>query len=209
MAIDAISIVLSTAISNLTALSSAENNFVTGNVSALRLRRFNYPLQSIPQQKNVSFGILDTEFSNINYLNSGTNSVVYTGIRGNKDIAIKMLKPTSKYIRIAVDEMHMEMQILSRLEHPNIITVYGAGETPRKFIMLEYLGGRTLDNLLQHTLFVHKKYGIKSESVDLPWETVHSIAMELASALKYLHEDFHPLAMVIHRGKNSIFTSVK
>ena len=156
------------------------------------------------------FDVQDREFSDVKYLSTGSNAAVYVGYRRNKFVAIKMLKPQIKNREIAVQEMLFEMQILCKVDHPNIITVYGAGENPRKFIMLEYLGGGTLEKLIRnHQLQVHQETGENAELVGLPWETVLSFAMELASALKYLHEDFHPLAMVIHRGKNSIFTSVK
>jgi len=193
MAVHAISTVLSTTKSYFSLLSPTEDNFVTGNVSALRLRSFDYSLKSIPTRKNVSFGLSDTEFSNVKYLNCGSSSVVYTGLKEDKVFAVKMLKPTSKYNKIAVEEMHIEMLILSRVVHENIITIYGAGEISRKFIMLEYLGGGTLE----HQLHAHQRSG---NHAGLPWETVLPIIMDLAAALKYLNEDFHPLAMIIHRG---------
>lgn len=160
------------------------------------LRNFDFPIHTLPKKNNVVFGIEDKNFSNVKFLSNGSNAAVYTGTRENKFVAIKMLKPQIKHMEVAVQEMHIEMQVLSRAQHPNIISVYGAGEKPRKFIMLEYLGGGTLESLLRQQL----RTGVHSESIGLPWDSVLPIAMELASALKYLHEDFHPSAMVIHRG---------
>eukprot|EP01037_Dinobryon_pediforme_P028995 gene28995-32482_t len=44
--------------------------------------------------------------------------------------------------------MISEAGILARLSHPNIIGIRGAGDDPRKFIVLELLGGGTLSQLL-------------------------------------------------------------
>ena len=171
-------------------------DFTTGDLFINPLRNFDFPIHTLPKKVNVVFGIEDKDFSNVKFLSNGSNAAVYTGTRENKFVAIKMLKPQIKHQEVAVQEMHIEMQVLSRVQHPNIIGVYGAGEKPRKFIMLEYLGGGTLESLLRQ----QSRTGIRCESAGLPWESVLPIAMELASALKYLHEDFHPSAMVIHRG---------
>jgi hypothetical protein len=171
-------------------------DFTTGNLPITQLRNFDFPIHGITRKINVSFGIEDKDFSNVKFLSSGSNAAVYTGTRENKIFAIKMLKPQIKHQEVAVQEMNIEMQVLSRVEHPNIINIYGAGEKPRKFIMVEYLGGGTLDSFLRQ----ESKNGVKGESAGLSWEDVLPIATQLASALKYLHEDFHSSAMVIHRG---------
>lgn len=93
--------------------------------------------------------------------------------------------------------MNLEMQILTKSNHPNIIGIKGAGEIPRKFIVVDYLEGGTLDQLLkqqppQNPAFPQKLSG-------LPVACALSIARDLASALKYLHDDMHPNATVIHR----------
>lgn len=61
-------------------------------------------------------------------------------------------------------------------------------------MVLELLEGGTLSDLLQ---------GPSKSSVAqilLPTLSVISMAKSLVNALKYLHEDFHPEAMIIHRG---------
>eukprot|EP01035_Chromulina_nebulosa_P040201 gene40201-54362_t len=178
-----------------------ESTFITGNIPCPALRDFDFSLQNIPNRVRAVFDVQDCEFSDVKFLRSGSNATVYVGYRRNKFVAIKMLKPQIKNRQIAVQEMLFEMQILCKLSHPNIITVYGAGESPRKFIMIEYLGGGTLDSLIRnHQIQMGQQAGLcVAEIVGLPWESILPIAMELASALKYLHEDFHSLAMVIHR----------
>ena len=123
------------------------------------------------------------------YLSKGSNSILYTGVTDDKLIAIKMLKPNLKNKDVAVDEMNIEMEILSRINHENIIRISGAGEIPRKFIIVEFLYGGTLDHM------------IPKNKLGLPIQTAITIARDLSAALNYLHNDFDPSLMVIHRGR--------
>ena len=40
--------------------------------------------------------------------------------------------------------------MLSRFSHPNIIRLLGAGMMPRRFIVIEYLGGGSLNTVLEN-----------------------------------------------------------
>ena len=129
---------------------------------------------------------------------------MYTGIWNKTLTAIKMLKPNITDRDLAIQEMNIEIQILLKASHPNIINISGVGDKPRKFIVLEYLGGGTLDKLLKKYQANEERHGNRTQqstvSVGLPWDISLAIAIELASALKYLHHDFHYYAMIIHRG---------
>eukprot|EP01035_Chromulina_nebulosa_P033733 gene33733-45179_t len=125
------------------------NDFTTGKFSQTSSRDFDFPIHSIPNSADMTFGINDKDFTDVKYLSSGSNAVVYTGMRKQEFIAVKMLKAKLKQRRVAMDELNLEMQILAKVDHENIIHISGAGEQPRKFIILEYLGGGTLDRLLE------------------------------------------------------------
>eukprot|EP01037_Dinobryon_pediforme_P024906 gene24906-26869_t len=84
--------------------------------------------------------------------------------------------------------------ILTKADHPNIIRIHGAGDYPRKFIAIDYLGGGTLSDVIRRQLASFPK-----ETAGLPLKSALHIALQLASALKYLHHDLHSDAMVIHR----------
>ena len=99
-----------------------------------------------------------------------------------------MLKPNLKHKDVAVQEINIEMKILARIDHENIIRILGAGEIPRKFIIIEYLYGGTLDQMI----LLH--------NLGLPIQSAITIASEFAAALKYLHNDLDTALMVIHRG---------
>ena len=116
---------------------------------------------------------------------------------------MKMLKSKIQNTRVAKEELNLEMQILAKVDHENIIQIRGAGEQPRKFITLEYLRGGTLDKILEEITAEEKTLKNSSPApltLSLRWQTALPIAVQLASVLKYLHHDFHPNASIIHRG---------
>jgi len=130
-------------------------------------------------------------YLDVKYLKSGTNSRLYLAKNeSNQLVAIKMLKPNSFKNWAHEYEINMEITILSKLSHANIISLYSFGTYPRSFVVIEYLPGGSL-----HDIF-------KSSSTPqlLPLRTVLSHAYALISALQYLHDAVHPEITIIHRG---------
>ena len=165
-------------------------------------RDFDFPIHTIPNRTEMVFGIDETDFSDVKFLSAGSNVLVYTGTRNQEEIVVKMLKSKVYDRKVATDELNLEMQILAKVHHDNIIRIHGAGEQPRKFIILEYLRGGTLGKL-QEDMTTQEKSLQKNRiqlTLSLRWQTVLPIAIQLASVLKYLHDDFHPQASIIHRG---------
>ena len=109
-------------------------------------------------------------------------------------VAIKKVKNCIDMEGAAVSEIINEMQLLTKLQHPNIIAIKGARISGVPFVVLEQLGGGTLSELIE----------IRKST--LPLRTALNIAHQLVSALKYLHEDLSPYAMIIHRGRSSFHT---
>ena len=157
------------------------------------LRDFDFPIRALATSKNISKSLQGNEFSDVNFLGTGSNSLVYKAKRKDESVVIKMLKHKLPHHNVAEKEMNLEMLILTKVNHPNIIGIKGAGEIPRKFIVVDYLKGGTLDQLLKQRSQHHRK------AAGLPVASALSIARDLASALKYLHDDMHPNATVIHR----------
>lgn len=148
------------------------------------------------QQKNFedSSGF---DYNNVTFFRKGTKSTIYKAERSAKNsqkVVIKMLKKSTHENIFAIQELTRELSILSSIVHDNIIKLVASGNNPRKFISVEYLEGGSLLDLLQK----NKESGI--ENVGLSYLSVLSIAIELVAALKYLHEDFHRDAVIIHRG---------
>ncbi|XP_068654876.1 protein STRUBBELIG-RECEPTOR FAMILY 8 [Aristolochia californica] len=82
---------------------------------------------------------------------------------------------------------------MSRLRHPNIITLLGyCAEHGQRLLVYEYVGNGTLHDLLHFA---------DNESKMLPWNARVRIALGTARALEYLHEVCLP--SVVHRNFKS------
>jgi Leucine-rich repeat (LRR) protein len=86
-----------------------------------------------------------------------------------------------------VQQFHAEIKTLGRLRHPNLVTLIGyhASET-EMFLIYNYLPGGNLEKFIQER---------STRAVD--WRILHKIALDIARALAYLHDQCVP--HVLHR----------
>jgi len=112
----------------------------------------------------------------------------------NRPVAVKFLQVTDK--QMYKDLFLSEARTLASLQHPNITTIYDAvfDETANRFyIMMEYVEGNTLANLIAQT------------TGPLPLDTVFEITTGVLQALKYahskgfVHRDIKPENIVIQK----------
>ena len=102
-------------------------------------------------------------------LGTGTVGTIYraTEIVSGDTRAVKVLQLGVSQDKNIVSRFEREMLILSKLNHPNIVSYYGGGRTDdgRLFYVMELIEGGTLKQLLQahHRLSWHEtiKYGIQ------------------------------------------------
>lgn len=131
------------------------------------------------------------DFEEMKFVIAEKSFAIFTAVMNDKKIIIKMRHNISD---INVHTTNLEEELLVKARHPNIIRAHAAGFRPKRFLVVDdYLIGGTLDSI------------IRQHSRGLPMKMALSIAMELALALKYLHQDMHPNAMVILRGKFYLF----
>ena len=107
--------------------------------------------------------------------------------------ALKLLKPeVAARNRVLPERLIREAKIAARLQHPNIITVFDAcidQENNRSFIVMEYVDGSTVEEMLKEG--------------PLPEEQVLEIAKSVASALVaasrigIVHRDIKPANIMI------------
>ncbi|CAI9276908.1 unnamed protein product [Lactuca saligna] len=86
-----------------------------------------------------------------------------------------------------VQQFEAEIKTLGRLRHPNLVTLIGyhASET-EMFLIYNYLPGGNLERFIQER---------STRAVD--WRVLHKIALDVARALHYLHDQCVP--RVLHR----------
>jgi serine/threonine-protein kinase len=86
-------------------------------------------------------------------LGEGGMGVVYKAhdLRLNRPVAIKVLPPEATANPERKRRLVQEAQTASALNHPNIITIYGIEEDgDRSCIVMEYVAGRTLSQVIAH-----------------------------------------------------------
>lgn len=90
-----------------------------------------------------------------------------------------------------MSELRIETELLTRIDHPNVIRILGAGVFPKPFIILERLQDVSqLFNVDRPQLFRRRPFTFKE---------VLQLAQNFADAMKYLHNEIHPDAMIVHR----------
>ena len=121
-------------------------------------------------------------------LGQGAMGVVYLGVdpKIGRQVAIKTLSLMDEFdiedLQDVQQRFFREAEAAGRLDHPNIITIYDAGEEhDLAYIAMDYAPGSSLEIYT------------KQESL-LPADTVLTIAAEVAQALDYAHE-----RNVVHR----------
>ncbi|XP_027907221.1 U-box domain-containing protein 33-like isoform X2 [Vigna unguiculata] len=105
-------------------------------------------------------------------IGQGGYGSIFKGILRHTEVAIKMLSPDSTQ---GPEEFQQEVEILSRLRHPNLVTLIGS--CPESWTLVyEYLHNGSLEDRLN----------CKDNTPPLSWQTRIRIAAELCSALIFL-----------------------
>lgn len=129
----------------------------------------------------------------------GGMGIVYraTYRKNGRTVALKVLTPELTTNPKLVARFEREMQILEKLDHPNVTRYYGGGHKDgRYFYAMKLMSSGTLDRLL-------KKKG------PLPWEQVVDYGIQICGALDHAHEqgivhrDLKPANLFLRREKDS------
>lgn len=100
----------------------------------------------------------------------------------NREVAVKILRGELSSDPVTLLRFQREANAASKLDHPNVVDVYDVGEYEgRHYIVMEYVRGRTLKQLISQRGALDKK-----EAVD--------IMIQLTSAVQHAHEN-----NIIHR----------
>ena len=160
---------------------------------------FNYPVISIPVAVSTRDNLTLADFTNAKHIADGSNANVFVANYKGTKVIIKMIKEEVAFEPVAVHEFDVEQGILARVNHPHIIKLLGSGRLPRRFIVLEYLDGGSLDTILSQN---QAKPGFAQKLFRRPTFTYENLLMrakQMADALDFLHTRCHPGASIIHR----------
>ncbi|KAJ1694420.1 hypothetical protein LUZ63_011118 [Rhynchospora breviuscula] len=115
-------------------------------------------------------------------IGDGGYGSVYKGFLRGSTVAIKMLNPRGMQGKT---EFFKEMSALSKVRHPNLVTLIGA--CPETWALVyEFLPNGSLEDRLS----------CKGDTSPLTWQTRVRIAAEVCSALVFLHSNGKPISLI-------------
>ncbi|KAI3467242.1 hypothetical protein Pfo_023905 [Paulownia fortunei] len=116
--------------------------------------------------------------------NGGFGSTYRAEIVPGNIVAVKRLTAERHQ---GAPQFHAEVSTLGRIKHPNLITLIGYyASQAEMFLIYNYLPGGNLDRFIRERA---------RRAFD--WSILHKIALNIASALSYLHDQCNP--RVLHR----------
>jgi serine/threonine protein kinase len=124
-------------------------------------------------------------FELIRELGRGATAIVYLvkDHELNRDLAVKVIRSSFGADEEAMARLQREAQLVARLQHPNIVKLYGTRHLPdgSMVLLMEHVPGRNLKELIQDT-------------GPLPPRRAMSFLRDVTSALAYAHR-----RRIVHR----------
>lgn len=120
----------------------------------------------------------------VSALGEGGMADVYLAIDTilNREVAVKILRGELGRDPVTLLRFQREANAVSKLNHANVVDVYDVGEfESRHYIVMEYVRGRTLKQLISQRGALHKEEAV-------------NIMMQLCGAVEHAHEN-----NIIHR----------
>ncbi|KAF8021220.1 hypothetical protein BT93_G1605 [Corymbia citriodora subsp. variegata] len=132
----------------------------------------------VPIFTNAELEEATNHFDSSQELGDGGFGIVYYGkLRDGREVAVKRLY---EHNYRQVKQFMTEVEILTRLRHKNLVSLYGCTSRHSRELLLvyEYISNGTVADHL---------HGERAKQDPLLWHTRISIAIETATALAYLH----------------------
>ncbi|CAM8947237.1 hypothetical protein QQ045_018136 [Rhodiola kirilowii] len=129
-------------------------------------------------------------FNENNLVGKGGFGKVYKGtLKSGELVAVKKMELPASKAAEGEHEFRVEVDILSRLNHPNLVTMIGyCADGKHRFLVYEFLHNGNLQDHLN---------GIGEKKMD--WPTRLNVAIGMARGLAYLHSSSAVGIPVVHR----------
>ncbi|KAH7820770.1 putative tyrosine kinase domain protein [Monocercomonoides exilis] len=118
------------------------------------------------------FVIPESQLLNSKHLASGGFADVFTCDWNDTRVAVKRMKPTLPDREL--ENFLIEMELMSKLHHPNLVRLVGCGFRPY-FIVMQYVSRGSLHDLLV------------DHRTPLTWKITRQFSLDIAKALWYMH----------------------
>ena len=157
---------------------------------------FHCPECNVPvtmPDKQIGPGVTLGGFEIKKVLGRGEMGVVYlaTQLSMEREVALKVLPAELSERPDAVERFRQEVRMAARLEHPNIVQAYEAGEDNGvNYLAMAYVDGSTLDDILR-------------QEGPMPETKALEITRDIAEALQEAWDRFHLL-----HGKSGIWPKI-
>ncbi len=113
-------------------------------------------------------------------------------------VAVKVLRPDRRSDANATRDLLREGRLLRQLDHPHLVRAFAVHRGPLAAVVLETLGGETLDHLVEHA------------DAPLPADDLRVVGRQLAAAVHHLHRhgvlhlDLKPANVIADRGRVTV-----
>eukprot|EP00978_Attheya_sp_CCMP212_P015916 scaffold41220_cov56-Attheya_sp.AAC.1 len=158
----------------------------------------------ISSNVSITGASLDLKWSqlrNVEYLTDGGNNWVHTAVLNGKPVVVKTLKPECQDLALAINEIEGELAIHSKLSHPNVVRLEGAGTTSKgvRFVVLERLDGGSLTQVLGYDTRIRDRRRRFWKKKQFSYLEVLTCARAIADAMAYCQGRAIPGCMCLHR----------
>eukprot|EP00638_Chattonella_subsalsa_P013413 CAMPEP_0117778702 /NCGR_PEP_ID=MMETSP0948-20121206/1154_1 /TAXON_ID=44440 /ORGANISM="Chattonella subsalsa, Strain CCMP2191" /LENGTH=349 /DNA_ID=CAMNT_0005606085 /DNA_START=133 /DNA_END=1182 /DNA_ORIENTATION=+ len=144
----------------------------------------------------------DKDFENIEYFASGNFCDVFTAVHQGSQVCLKIPRDDIESFDDSCEQIEHELNVFKIMTHPNCMQLIGAGHKMHpqlgkvRFIVLEFVSGGTWK---QKVDLGQKKSMLGCGEYKLTYIERLYLCVQLASALKYLHNDYKPGMALVHR----------
>ena len=192
--------------SSLTSTASTLSSEDVHNAQSVITEKVQSSFFSIPTEKIILPTLMLESFENIRLFGKGNEVDYFSASLWGSAVVIKAFNEESS--------LNIERHLLERVCHENIVKIFAVGSYSSKYIVVERVQGESLDDFIcRKTVFVPSLfnqliYGVEKKRYMLHSSIVLSIAKQIFTALKYLHEEVHPKFTIIHGGKQGYLADI-